>query len=304
MLIGFNAYGEDDNLAFDNRLCHTSYNRLEIKGGIIDQIYIDEDITIPYSTEKPDGWLYSTVLNARFKNSLEGGSIEAGNTQIERIKFQKRKWDELDWQDIGELEYNPKHQLLYEVIDKYVANDFVYQYSIVPIASTIIGNRITSEEVKVEFDSVFISDKDSNYQLLYDIELSDIQYNNPSAIFEPRNTQFPIVVYSNLDYATFDITATFISTETTKTGGNNVDIRMERLGKDKLLKFMKNGKPKVYRDIHGNLKLVTVVGSPKEIPYNNIGGISKLSFSLVEIGNMDSETLKSNNMLQGLSEVF
>ena len=79
---------------------------------------------------------------------------------------------------------------------------------------------------------------------------------------------------------------------------------MERLGKDRLLKFMKNGKPKVYRDHHGRLKLVSVVGKPKETPYNEIGGIAKLSFSLVEIGDMDSETLKANNLFEGLSGVF
>ena len=304
MIIGFNAFGEESNLAFDNRLCHTNYNKLEMTGGVIDQIYIDEDITIPYSNVKPNEWRYNTVINAKFKNSLEGGSVEANNIQIEKIRFQKRKWDELEWQDVAEIEYKPNEKLLYETIDKYIANDFIYQYSIVPMTSTIMGNRIISDEITAKFEGIFISDKDSNYKLLYDIELSDIENNISNAIFEPLNAQYPIVVHSNLDYETFDITSTFVSAETAKTGGSNIDIRMERLGKDRLLKFMKNGKPKVYRDHHGRLKLVSVIGKPKEIPYNEIGGIAKLSFSLVEIGDMDSETLKANNLLEGLSEVF
>lgn len=304
MIIGFNAFGEENNLAFDDRICHLNYNKLEITKGMIDQIYIDEDITIPYSTDKPNEWRYQTVLNAKFNGNLEGGSVEADNIQIEKIRFQRRRWDELEWQDVAEIEYKPNEKLLYEAIDKYIANDFIYQYSMVPMTSTIMGNRIVSDEITAKFEGVFISDKNSNYMLLYDIELSDIENNIGNAIFEPLNAKYPITVHSNLDYETFNVTSTFISAETAKTDGAHIDIRMERLGKDRLLKFMKNGKPKVYRDHHGRLKLVSVVGKPKEIPNNQIGGIAKLSFSLVEIGDMDSETLKANNLLEGLSGVF
>ena len=304
MIIGFNAFGEENNLAFDNRLCHTDYNKLEITDGMIDHIYIDEDITIPYTIEKPTNWRYQSVILARFQNNLEGGSVEADNIQIEKIRFQKRQWDELEWQDVAEIDYIPNEKLLYEAIDKYVANDFVYQYSIIPMTSTILGNRIVSDEIIAKFEGVFVSDKDSNYELLYDVELSDIENNVANAVFEPKNARYPIVVHGNLDYASFDVTATFISAETMKDNSGRANIRMERLGKDRLLKFMKNGKPKIYRDHHGNLKLVSVVGNPKETPYNNVGGIAKLSFSLVEIGDMDSETLKANNLLTGLSGVF
>ena len=304
MLIGFNAFGEVDNLIFDNRLCHMSYNKLEISKGMIDQIYVDEDISIPYSTEKPLEWRYLTVLNARLKNSLEGGSVEANDNQIERIRFQKRKWDELEWQDVAEIDYKSSDKILYEAIDKYIANDFIYQYSILPITSTIMGNRVVSDEIKAEFEGVFISDKDSNYQMLYNVDLSDIENITSSAIFETKGSKYPIVVYSNLDYDSFEVSATFLSAETYKSNEKTIDIRMERLGKDRLLRFMKNGRPKIYRDHNGNLKLVSVVGSPKESPHNTIGGISRLSFALVEIGDMNSDTLRNNNLLEGLTEVF
>src|SRR5699024_459736 len=126
-------------------------------------------------------------------------------------------------------------------------------------------------------------DKDSNYKLLYDIELSEFESHVANAVFEPRNSKYPIVVHSNLDYATFDVTATFITAESIKNldNGNSFNIRMERLGKDKLMKFMKNSKPKIYRDEHGNIKLVSVVGVPREMPILNHPGLSKMSFSLI-----------------------
>ena len=118
MIIGFNSFNEDNSLVFDDRLCHTSYNRLEITNGVFDHIYIDEDIEIPYTIEKPFGWRYSTSLLARFQNSLEAGSVEAEDVQIEKIRFQKRRWDELEWQDVAEIEITPDERLLYEAIDK------------------------------------------------------------------------------------------------------------------------------------------------------------------------------------------
>ena len=91
MIIGFNALGEEDEMAFDSRICHTKYDKLEMYSGVIDHIYIDEDISIPHSTTKPDGWRYETSINAKFNNSLEGGSVEAENFQIKKIRFQKRR---------------------------------------------------------------------------------------------------------------------------------------------------------------------------------------------------------------------
>lgn len=301
MIIGFNAF---ENQAFDNIVCHANYNKLEVTSGILDHLYIDGNINIIYD-DKPTDWGYTTILNADFDGSLEGGSVKAGGVKIESIRFQKRSEDELEWQDIGELEYTSGN-MLYEMIDKYIAKGETYKYSLVPITPNILGERVESEAIVADFDGIFISDKDHNYALLYDIEIGDITHNIENAVFVPLNAVFPITVFSNADYVNFDITSTFISAETFDSTdvGKGVEIRIERLGKDRLLKFMKNGKPKVYRDSNGMLKLVNVVGKPRETPFNKVAGISRLSFSLVEVGNMDSKTLKANDMLPGISGVF
>ena len=302
MLIGHDFFGFNNGAVFDTIFCHPSYQRLEIYDGTIDQVYIDEDITIPYSIEKPNNWRYFTVLNAKFQGNLEGGSVQNDGLVIEKIRFQKRSADELIWQDVAEIEYTPNKKIFYEAIDKYIANDFVYEYSVTPITATVLGSRVISDQITANFSGVFLSDKENNYSLLYDVEISDIQNNNPSSIFEPLFSKYPIITYSNLDYSTFDVTATFITAKTVDTG--DINIRLERMGKDQLMIFMKNRKPKVYRDTNGNLKLVSVVGNPKEIPNNNVAGIAKLSFSLVEIGQIDNETMVAYNLLSGLEEVF
>ena len=305
MFVGMNHFGEAGNLVFIDPFHIPNYQKVEIYGGVIDHLYIDEDTDFSYSTEKPEGWAYLTALNFKADNSMEGGSVEADNIQIEKIRFQKRGWQELEWMDVAEIPYEPHEKVYYEAIDKYIANDFGYQYSILPVAAgSVLGNRVRSTEILADFYGAFISDGYTNYRMLYDVELSDIENNISNAVFEPLNSKFPIVVHSDLDYESFSVKSTFISAETMKKNAEVITIRMERLGKDELLRFMKNGRPKVYRDTNGRLKLVSVVGSPVESPLAGVQGIAKLSFDMVEIGEMDNETLRNHNLIPGLEGVF
>ena len=301
MIVGFSSFGD---YIYEDIMYHDGYNKLEITSGLLDHLYVDGN-TDTVIEDKPVEWGYTTILNADFKNSLEAGSVKAGGVKIEKIRFQKRSEDELEWQDIGELMYN-SGTMLYEMIDKYIAKGETYKYSLIPVTPNIYGGRVESATIVADFDGVFISDKDYNYSLLYDIEVGQIIHNTSSALFEPQYSRFPKIIHSSLNYISFPVTATFVTAETVDltNSGRGTDVRSERLGKDSLLKFMTNGKPKVYRDKDGLLKLVSVVGKPEEIPFNTIAGISKLSFQMVEIGHIDSETLKANDMLVGISEVF
>lgn len=300
MFIGLDMFGLKDGSVLNLGVPHTSYEQLEITGGLIDDIFVDESIEIPFTIDKPEGWTFSTVMFARLQNNLEGGSAEASGLIIESIKFQKRKWNELNWIDVGELEYEQGNKSVRKLLDKVVSNDAIYEYSIIPVTSSVEGKRVLSEEVVVDFEGVFISDGDFNYRLLYDLETSDIDHNTPSSVIEPLNAKYPIVTYSNLDYASFNVEATFISAQTfleQSSGKRQVSIRMEKIGREALLKFIKNKKPKVYRDKNGVLKLVSVVGKPQEKPLNGVDGIAKIAINFIEIGEINSETLAMYDML-------
>lgn len=304
MILGYSIFHGKDNLVYKTNVYHPSYSKLELKNMIVDEIYIDEDITIPYTIDKPDGWNYRTVIDAKFNNSLEGGSVQANNFQIEKVRFQRRLTDEVVWQDVGEIEYKPDDQVLYEVIDKNIQNDFEYQYSILPITATVLGNRVVSNEIVSEFEGIFLSDKNNNYRLFYNIETDSMQHNISTATLEPLNSQYPIVIDGNLDYRSGGIKALFVSTETANRNDGKVTIRAEKLGRDRLMKFLKNRKPKILRQPNGETMLVRIVDKPQEEYMNNITGIASVSFRFVEIGGMDSETLKSNDILIGLEEEY
>lgn len=97
MILGYSMFHGKDNLVYKTNVYHPSYSKLELKNMIVDEIYIDEDITIPYTIDKPDGWNYRTVIDSKFNNSLEGGSVQANNFQIEKVRFQRRLADEVEW---------------------------------------------------------------------------------------------------------------------------------------------------------------------------------------------------------------
>ena len=299
MFIGYDFFNLDDGALFDSSSPLTGIAKIELYQGLIDDVYIDENIETAFSITKPSTWAYSTVLHAEFNETMEAGSVAASGYVIDVIKLQKRQWNELQWSDVGELIYNPNDKLLYELYDTNIANNFIYQYSLLPTAAGVIGNRVVSSEITAEFEGVFITDKDHNYHLLYDATVNDITHYMTNAKFEPLDSKYPIIVYSSTDYSEWDINATFISAHTVENTSNQVNIRMEQIERKQLLNFLKNKKPKVYRDMHGNNKLVTVINNPVESLMQEAEGIAKLNISLIEIGDTDAETLKAYDLLAG-----
>lgn len=301
MIIGYSFFGTKNNLIFQTPRIHNEYNKLELSNGVYDEIYIDEDLTYDSSIIKPNTWSYTTVLDALFQNSLEGGSVVANGLKIESILIQKRKSGELYWDSIQLIPYESGEKTLYEAIDRYVQNDYSYEYSIVPISSDVTGNRTISNETLVSFEGNFITDKDNNFQLIYDFEQGNLEHNNPSNVFEPLNSTFPIVSYSNIDYRSSSISCLII-TDSSLDG--KLNIRDQNNQRQKVIAFLKNKKPKVLRLASGDIMIIAITGNPSEEPNNGLTGLSKVTFSFVEVGNVDSNSLKAFGLLEGLDEVF
>jgi len=304
ILINFDILGFGNGAVFSDAVYHSTYYRTELIQGIIDDIYIEENTNLTdVSLVKPTTWSSATVLSCDFKDSMEAGSLVAGEVQIDKVRFQKRLSDELEWSTVAEVDYIQGDHILYEAIDKFISNDFVYQYCMRPITSTTPGDRVVSEEITASFEGIFLSDSNSNYRLFYDLEPSEITHNGSPSIMEPLNSQYPIVMYSTQDYRTLSVKSTIISDATTEAGGQ-VNIKQEKLTRQQLLSFLKNKRPKIYRSSNADTILVNVTDNPKEEPLQGVTGIAKVSFSLTEIGNTSTENLSRLGLILNLTEVF
>ena len=296
MFIGLDFYGlEESGTTFQTNVADTDYIELHIENGLVDEVYADDNTNFEFTTNKPTEWNFSTILDGKFDNSLEAGNISGQGYSIQSIKIQKRKIDDSKWIDVAILPYNSSFED-YSIIDNYVANDESYIYALIPITSTVLGERVLSNQVDVEFEGMFLSDKTHNYHLLYDVNAPDITHNTVSNVFELPASKYPIVTTSQIDYVSFPVEATVV-TEGSSYG--QIDIKAEKRARENLMNFIKNRKPKVYRDDLGEIRLIMVTDKPQIVPLDGARGIAKVSFSATEIGDInDSETLIECDLIE------
>ena len=297
MIIGGDLFGGENCSMFVHDLYLTDIDTTELTAGLVDHMYMTTSANYTLSIDKIEEWSSQTILKANFNNTIEAGSIAANNQQIESIKFQKRRINELVWQDVAELKYGVGESSFYTSLDTNILNSTTYEYSMVPLIAGVSGLRVVSQPVNTDFEGVFLSDKTENFKLIANLSYGGITHTTKSNVFEPLNSIYPVVVHSNLNYSAFDITALFITKSTLNSGGH-INIGEEREGRKRLMDFMKNKKPKVYRDENGAFKVVSVVGEPEEQPWEDRKGLATVSFSLVEIGDTDGDTLREYDLLK------
>lgn len=298
MFIGLDCFGMDNGAIFKTTVCFPDFYEMEMKNMVVDEIYVTEDMSITSSTTKPTSWGYYDILDGKLQGKLEAGSISGNGFEITAVRFQKKKVEDTSWETFEEIPYKTGENKYFELYDKYVQNDFTYQYSLLPLTVNVIGNRVVSPEIKAEYDSIFLTDKNYNYRLSYNIEVGDIEYNQPSSVFEPLGGIYPIVSYGSMNYRKSSISnALVLSDETVEGNDNKVKIKHEVLARQELFNFIANRKPKMIRMHNGEIILINIIGNPIIKPRNDVLGIADISFEFVEIGDIKSETLIQNGLI-------
>jgi len=297
MLVGFSFFGLDEGVIFGNAMVFSSFDRVEISNSIVDDIYITTDLTTINDTTKPTQWGYFDVLNCDFESSLEGGSVAFNGSLITKIIIQRRLASDLLWENLKTIDYISGTSVLYSLIDTFIQNDITYQYALVPISNDILGNQVTSPDPNVTavFDGNYLTDSSNNYQLLYDSKFDSFTNNVNTSIIEPLDSQYPIVVTSDLNYRSSRLSATLVSD--VSFNSDKVSINQEYKLRQRILSFINNRQPKLIRNMFGDNVLIMVTDKP-EITYldGNIG-IASISFSFVEIGDTKVSTLAINGLV-------
>jgi hypothetical protein len=289
MILGRGVFGYS-GVPFDTVPYLTNFYRLEIQNAIFDEVKIDDSISEVYSSIKGD-WEYNTIFDYLGDNTLEAGNVKNKGVAIEKILFQKRKSDEYEWMPVAEFDFNALNKI-YTYLDTYIENDAEYEYCLVPLTVNVTGNR-TIKSFTPTFDGVFLTDKNNNFQLLYNLQQGEIENVNPSYIYETLGNQYPIIGYSSLDYNKTNIKAMVVDAD-------DIDIvnltpQIQKKKRDNLLKFLKNHKPKLFRSTNGEFMMVCVTSNPKFSPNNDLQGvIGDISFDITETNEINTTTLVNN----------
>lgn len=218
------------------------------------------------------------------------------------IWFQRRDNDGMEWETVKSIVYNEealREKLHYEFFDLVVRNGYTYQYSAVPIveAPFIVGNRISLNEITIDFEGIWLTDSSTNYQLLAEIDFGDETHNTRSSVKVPLNSQYPSILTNKQDYKSGTITAMYITSTTLASG--IINVKNEKEGRTQFLKWLKNGKPKLLRDVTGEKIMFGVVGTPRESYEKSRNGLGVVAFDFVEIGDSDDyDTLLDNSIIK------
>ena len=286
-----------DGTVFDTAIPTGGIDEVTLGAGIYDELFISLDTEIGSQNAKPTSWQLKTIMNAKFENDLEAGSLDSDGHVITSIQIYRRKYLRDDnWLLVGQFPYEPEYNV-YSFVDRFTENGANYEYAIVPVAQDVIGDITVSEPIKVDYDGVFVSNLENNYRMDIDFELGEISYNKNMSTSSPLNGRFPIVTQGVQDYRTGDITFLPLSKAQMDAGGEKVDGRVERQYRNQVLSFLRSGGAKVIRDSNGEMMIVATHNITATSKNGNLIDLYAISFSFTELGEFDVETMSKGGLV-------
>lgn len=303
MIVGYTTFdGSFHSTVFDTAIPTSQIDELTIGPGIYDEMYVTLDTTINAVNERPSQWFLKTIINPRFAENLEAGTLSADNHKVTEIQIYRRKINgSNDWVFIGRFAYEFEYNV-YSFIDNTAESGVEYQYAIAPIANEVTGELTLSDPVKVDYSGVFLSDNQNNFRLEIDFEMDDVTYNKNSSIMTPLNGQFPITIFGNQNYRSGSVTFLPISQEQIDSGGSKVDGRLERLQREKVVNFLNNGAAKILRNDNGDVMIITTAGIKSVPKQHQLMDIHSVTFDYTEVGKVDSHTLVNTGLVGGVTK--
>lgn len=295
MIIGHSFYGLED-VVWDTAIPTTQLDTMRMHEGIYDEVYMTLDTNI-----KDDGnrekWSLKTIMNSKFENDLEAGTIDGNGHVVTRLQLYRRLYSATsDWVLIGDTDYTDEFNV-YSFVDNTAENGKTYEYAIMPVANKIAGELNKSEPQKVEYEGVYISDTENNFRIELDFQQDTIQHNRNSALITPLNGKYPIAVFGKQDYRTSSLTFLPISQKQIDTGGTDINGRDERTVRDKVTSFLNNGKAKILRNDNGDVMIIAsqnVQTNPKE---TYLPDIQSVKFDYAELGRINSSDLTRTGLV-------
>ncbi len=298
MIIDYNFFGfEHGGSVWDTPICTDMLDELQLNQGTYDELFVDLDTNIVDHTSPPTIWTLSTIMDAKFDGSLDGGSIGAEGFTVNKIQLYRSVSGTSNWSPVGQFDYNPEFNV-YDYVDRYVQNGAMYQYAIVPMANEVLGDKLLSDPVQCLYEGIFVTDSKENRRLEYDISLGEVSYNTTSAINKPINGAYPIVIFGNSKYRSGSLTVLPLSKQTVDLAGSGINKFAEQINRQEWLDFLNNSKAKVLRMDSGVLMLIVSQNARATHKDGDLlRDLASITFDYVEIGEINFSSMMKNNLI-------
>lgn len=291
--IGFDFFADADCLnsapsSVDNITSATLTN------AIFDHFNVTKDVTITFTTDKPEEWNYDTIMDADFDGDINAGNVDFLIEQVSAIKIKRRIKGTFDWITLETVPISKVEDLEFTFVDRLNAYGVEYEYAFVPILNDIEGNYIINS-VYSEFNGVYIGDFNNIYRLFFEVNYSNEMRNQQIGTLQPLGRKYPVIVANgNLSYDSGTVAAMILNDDYTETRTiDKIDI-VER--KETLKDYLTDKKAKILKDWNGGIKLIMVSTSPT-VAYKENSGMSvpQITFGWTEIGDANSQSDLYNN---------
>lgn len=234
--------------------------QITIENGIYDEVYMDSDETMEYTTEIPH-WQHTTVLNAKFKENILAGNVDYTIGSISGMIVKKRRINDYKWTTVYKTDVHSEEDLNFYHNDPIVAARTRYEYAVIPILNGAEGTYQTIQ-VDVDFNGAFIIDPEKTYNVLLDLKRDTLSRQLHANIVEPANSRYPYVhYYSKSQYDRFNLTGAFIEL---KKEENNWDVENGFRYRKEFRDFIDNKRSKIVKFDDGNMYMACVIDNINE----------------------------------------
>lgn len=277
--------------------CETSMNAtptnpdtatsLMIQNGVFDDVYVDADTSIEYSTQIPE-WGYTTIMHAKFQNDILAGNVDFTLASISKMILKKRVYGSYNWVSVFEKDITTEEDFNFFYNDIVVASQTKYQYAAVPVLNDAEGTYQLTE-VDVSFEGCFIVDSTNRHQLIANLERTSLTRNNPASIIEPINSKYPYVnYYAQTQYDKITVSGLFVGYNASTC---DFDVENGWKYRKEVRDFLTNQKAKIVKLYDGQIYMCAVSDAIQENTDGHPENVN-MTINFVEIGDVnDGEDL-------------
>lgn len=295
IFLGFYPFADNNNEIFKQLNSNNNFLYMIYKDAIFDEVHIIEDAKFKNEDSKIP-WTVDTIFLWK-GDSLEAGNIGLEGIPINQLLVKRRKKDQLTFEDIKVFTFDDQRQN-YSFKDYFIESHEDYIYGIQPLGGSVqnpISGSITTNEVSSEFDGVWITSKDVQYQFYFNLEVGDYESIAPRDLVEPIGSKFPILVSNgDINYRRGNLRCTLYSGDSF----SDISAKEEKVFRQAVTKFLSDKKPKYFKDGSGESMVISIVDNISISPMNNMGQlIYDLALSFVEIDDTNTRSLVENDLL-------
>ena len=248
--------------------------KVTIENGIYDRLRGDSEAESDYSTQFSDEWTNVTDFDAEFNGDLNAGNADftVENTDYVRVKRRDKdgRWITLfqyPIEDIDDFDFHAQ--------DLWAQSGVETEYAVIPVSGSNEG-EFNIEKYTPYFCGLHIADNKDIVLVEYNVNVGEKSKNIKTSVVGTLTGKYPYVIENGENnYFTIPIEAFFYDPQ--KDDVENVEYR------NKIVEWLNNGKPKIFKTDDGYIWLARVTSAPMLSPQTP-KRIEMVSFEITEIG--------------------